>query len=109
MFGEEAADERGGRIVNLQRTANYQTARLGPSARVEIRVSRLVLRVETALALAFDSKLERNPSQPNSKSILKRERRIECEVSERTLVVRVHLNLFGFVRRMHSQCILYPE
>src|SRR5208283_2873961 len=95
LLREEAADQRRRRVVNFQRPANHQTARLGPSARVEIRVPRLVFGVETALALALDSKLERNPSDANAKSIFEREGGIECEVGERTLVVRVHLNFVG--------------
>src|SRR5208282_6113311 len=79
LLRKEAADKRGRRVVNLERPANHEAAHVGPSARVEVRVARLEFRVETTVALALDSKLERNPSQPNSKSLLERERRIECE------------------------------
>src|ERR1035437_5495896 len=98
LIREQAADQRRRRVVNLQRPANNQAARFGPSARVEIRVARLVFGVETALALALDSKLERNPSDANSKSLFEREGGIECEVGERTLVVRVHLHFL----RLHE-------
>src|ERR1035437_9788167 len=98
LIREQAADQRRRRVVNIQRPANNQAARLGPSARIEIRVVRLVFGVETALALALDSKLERNPSDANSKSLFEREGGIECEVGERTLVVRVHLNFL----RLHE-------
>jgi hypothetical protein len=65
-----------------------------------------VLRVETALAFAFDTKLERNPSQANPKSIFERERGIESEVGERTLIVRVH---FHFFRVGGGHCVTFVD
>jgi len=73
--------------------ANDDAARLGPSARIEVRVLRFVFGVETPLALSLDSKLKRNPPDADVELFFEVEGWIEGEIRERTFVVRVHLDL----------------
>src|SRR5579885_359044 len=96
---EQAADQRRGGVVNLERAADYETAGRRPPSRVQVRVFRLVLGIDTALALALDAELERNPADANIIFPLKRERRIEGKVGERTFVVRVHF-YFGCLHQL---------
>ena len=96
LGGEETADQRRGRVVDLERTADDQTARLRPAPRIEVGVARLVFRVEAALALALDAQLERDPAHAHAVALLEREGGVKREIRVRTLVVRVHLYFLAF-------------
>src|SRR5579885_3516229 len=98
-FSEESADERGPRIVNLLRRANQDAAWLGPSACIEVRVFRLIIGIDAALAAILDPELERNPAHAHGEALLQSKGRVKSEIRKGTLVVRIHLHFLAFHRR----------
>src|SRR5262249_51716972 len=74
-------------------------APIGPTTSVHVRIARLVLRVDAALALALDTQQKRNPAQAHGVALRQREGWVLGEVGERALVVEVQLEFFGIRHR----------
>jgi hypothetical protein len=95
LLREQAADQRGPRVVDLARAADAKAAApVRPAPCVEVGVAGLPLRVLAALALALDAELEGDPAQGDRVLLRQRERRLRGEVREGALVVEVELQLF---------------
>src|SRR5216683_2144634 len=92
LLREKTANQCDARVVHLGLTANYQIARLGPAPRVEVRISGLVFRVETALALVLDAQLKRYPTHGDVVALLEPESRLEGQIGKGTLIVRIHFD-----------------